>query len=254
MLLSFANAWPSLMNGLSTTDPVVTQVALRIGAVLVGGVLAALFLGLMAAVSSYAMRSVPPQPLSRFAPWTAGVAAALAVAGFASLLAAFAPQLAPRWPSLGTDNAALPPLAALLNGVGYLRQVTLALFVLFVLQRITSNWTRRVWLVMLLLMLLYALPAALGAGDAAAALASGLASGLIATAVVLWLFRFDPRALPAYVAAMMTLDAAVSATQQGSAQGWLWFALCVAVYVALTLVVTRWISRPLGNPAFASTR
>ncbi|HEY5366635.1 MAG TPA: CPBP family intramembrane glutamic endopeptidase, partial [Casimicrobiaceae bacterium] len=52
MLLSFANAWPSLMNGLSTTDPVVTQVALRIGAVLVGGVLAALFLGLMAAVSS----------------------------------------------------------------------------------------------------------------------------------------------------------------------------------------------------------
>ncbi|MEO6929292.1 MAG: CPBP family intramembrane glutamic endopeptidase [Casimicrobiaceae bacterium] len=251
-LASFANAWPAMADSLSTTEPVLSQIGLRIGGVAVGALVVALFVGMIAAVASYAMRSSTPQPVSRLAPWVAGGAAALIVAGFASLLTLFAPQLAPRWPSLGIENTAWPPLAALLAGVGYLREIALALFVLFVLQRITSNWTRRVWLVMLLLMVLYALPAALGARDVGAALASGLSSGLIATAVVLCLFRFDPRALPAYVAVMMTLDAVTGTAQMGSHHAWLWFVLRVGVYVALTAAVTRWISRPLPAVDFAS--
>ena len=162
-----------------------------------------------------------------------------------------APQLAPRWPSLGIENSALPALAALLKGFGYLREVALGLFVLFVLQRITADWTRRVWLIVLLLILLYAIPA-FGARDIAAALASGLAAGVIATAVVLWLFRFDARALPAYVATMMTLDAAVGAAQKGERMAWVWFALTVAVYAVLAAAVTRWISRPLPGAAVTS--
>jgi hypothetical protein len=103
----------------------------------------------------------------------------------------------------------------------------------------------------LLLILLYAIPA-LGARDIPAALASGLAAGIIATAVVLWLFRFDVRALPAYVAAMMTLDAAAGAAQKGTASAWIWFAIMVAIYVALAVLVTRWISRPLTRVAVAT--
>jgi uncharacterized membrane protein len=252
MLAGFADGWPSIAYGLSTTDPVLTQVALRIGGVVVGGVLVGLFVGMIAGVASFAMRSIAPQPISRdFAPWKAGVAAALLVAGFASLLTAFTPQFAPRWPSLGIENGALPPLAAVLSGLAYLRQVALALFVLFVLQRLTSNWSKRVWLIVLLLILLYAIPA-LGARDIPAALASGLAAGIIATAVVLWLFRFDARALPAYVAAMMTLDAAAGAAQKGTASAWIWFAIMVAIYVALAVLVTRWISRPLTRAAVAT--
>ncbi len=246
MLASFANAWPSIAFGLSTTDPVWSQVGLRVGGVVVGAIGVALFVGLMAAVASHAMRGARVQPLSPRAPWTSGVAAALMVAGFASLLGMLAPQLAPRWPSLGPDGTALPALAALLRGVGFLREVVLALFVLFVLQRMTAGWTRRVWLVMLLLMMLYALPAALSGRDAAASLATGLASGLIATAVVLWLFRYDPRALPAYVATTMTLGSVVEAAQQGSATAWVWCALAVAGYIALCVAVTRWIARPLS--------
>ncbi|MEP7061493.1 MAG: CPBP family intramembrane glutamic endopeptidase [Betaproteobacteria bacterium] len=252
MLVGFANSWPTLASRLSTTDPVATQIALRIGGIAVAAVLLALFVGMIAGVASFAIRSTKPQPVTRgLAPWQAGMAAAFAVAGFASLLTALAPQLAPRWPSLGFENSAVPALAALLAGFGYLREVVLALFVLFVLQRITADWTRRVWVIALLLILLYAIPA-LGARDISAALASGLAAGLIATAVVLWLFRFDARALPAYVATMMTLGTALGTAQKGELVAWAWFALTLAVYVALAVAVTRWISRPIPDTAVTS--
>lgn len=251
MLALFANAWPSLAYGLSTTDPVPTQILLRVGGITLGALLVGLFVGLIAAVASFAMRNSVSQPVSRdFGSWKAGVAAALAVAGFATLLTGFAPQLAPRWPSLGIEGSASPTLAAVLHGFGYLRQVTLAMFVLFVLQRITANWTKRVWLIALLLILVSAIPA-FGARDVAGALASGLTTGLIATAVVLWLFRYDARSLPAYVATTMVLDAAVGAAQKGTTSGWVMFAISVVVYVVLALAVTRWISRPL--PAVATS-
>ncbi len=253
MMLAFANRWQSLAYGLSTTDPVLTQVALRIGGILVGGALAALFIGLIASVSSHAMRSTAAQPVRRdFAPWQCGAAAALMVIGFASLLTAATPQQAPIWPSLNIENTALPPLAALLAGANYLREVTIALFVLFVLQRITANWNKRVWTVVVLLILLHAIPA-LAAREVGPALAAGLASALVATAVVLWLFRFDARALPAYVATTMTLSAAVESAQKGTASAWIWFAVTVAAYVLLAAAVTRWIGRPIEVKAILPT-
>jgi hypothetical protein len=240
-----ANTWPTMMYGLNTTDPVVTQIGLRIATAAIGGLVLALFSGMLAAVASFALRGRAPQPLpTGLPPWQAGVAAAFVVVGFATFLTAFAPQLAPRWPSLAIESSTLPALGAALQGVGYLQRVVLALFVLFVLQRITADWTRRVWLVVLLLIVLFAMPA-LGAREVGPALASGLVAALVATAFVLWLFRFDARTLPAFVATSATLEAAVGAAQKSATGAWLWWAITVTVYVLLAIGVTRWLSRPL---------
>ena len=56
MLLGFANHWPALQFGLSTTDPVATQIALRTGAAFIGALLAGLFVGMLASVGSFAAR------------------------------------------------------------------------------------------------------------------------------------------------------------------------------------------------------
>jgi hypothetical protein len=245
MIAGAANGWPTAAYFLSTTDPLITQIALRAASVVVGAVVVALFAGMFAAVASHAMRSRTPQPVSTsLPPWQAGAAAALVIAGFAALLTAVAPQLAPRWPSLGIENSAVPAIAAALQGFGFLRQVVVAMFALFVLQRITAGWTRRVWLVVLLLIVLFAIPA-LGAREIGPALATGLTAALIATAFVLWVFRYDARALPAYAATATALDAATDAARKGTPIAWVWFAVTVAVYVLLAVAVTRWIARPL---------
>ena len=245
-LVGAANAWPSFAYGLSTTDPVLTQVALHVAGVMVAAIIAALFTGMFAAVASQALRAHAPQPIAHGLPaWQAGVAVALVIAGFDALLTAAAPQSTPIWPSLGIEDGAVPAIGALLHGVGYLRQVVVAMFALFVLQRVTGGWTRRVWLVVLILIVLFAIPA-LGAREIGPALASGLAAALIATAFVLWLLRYDARVLPAYVAATAIIGAATAAARTGLAIAWLWFALSTAVTVLIAIAVTRWIVRPLA--------
>jgi membrane protease YdiL (CAAX protease family) len=244
-LVAAANAWPSFAYGLSTTDPVITQVLLHVAGVTVGAVVVALFSGMFAAVASHALRATRPQPIAHgLPPWQAGVAMALVIAGFDALLSAGA-RSTPIWPSLGIENGAVPALGALLQGVAYLRQVVVAMFALFVLQRVTAGWTRRVWLVVLALLVLFAIPA-LGAQEIGAALASGLAAALIATAFVLWLLRYDARVLPAYVAATAILGAAADTARTGLAIAWLWFALSTAVTVLIAVAVTRWIARPVA--------
>ncbi len=244
-LLAALNSWPEIAFGLVTTDPVATQVALRVAGVVLGALFGALFVGLFAAVGVHAARRQVSAPLlPGFASWKAGAAAALMVAGLSTLLSEGAPQLAPRWPALGSQATWLPWLNAMLTGVTYLRTVAIALFVLFVLQRITARWTRRVFLVPLLLLLLYALPA-LGAPDMPAALAGGLISGLIATTVVMWLFRYDPRALPAFVLVGGLVDGAVATAQKGLPSAWIGYALGALVWVLLCAAITRYLARPL---------
>jgi Ca2+/Na+ antiporter len=244
-LIGAANAWPAFAYGLSTTDPVTTQVLLHIAGIAVGAIIVALFTGMFAAVASQSLRAQPRQPIAHGLPaWQAGVAVAFVIAGFNALLTAAAPQSTPIWPSLGIEEGAVPALGALLQGVAYLRQVVVAMFALFVLQRVTGGWTRRVWLVVLMLLVLFAIPA-LGAREIGPALASGLAAALIATAFVLWLLRYDARVLPAYVAATAIIGAATETARTGLAIAWLWFALSAAVTVLIAIAVTRWIARPV---------
>jgi hypothetical protein len=245
MLLGFANNWPGLQFGLSTTDPVASQIALRIGAAFIGALLAGLFVGMLASVGSFAARrAARPLLAGWLPPWGAGAAAAVVVAGFASLIGSLAPRVAPVWPSLNYEGMQWPALGAILGSVGYLSTVAVALFLLAVLARLTTDWTRRLWLVVLILVMLYTLPS-LTATDIGPALLGGIAAGVVASGVVLWIFRFDPRAVPAYVATTTLLGAFVGATERGTLHGWLFLALDALFVLVLAFAIERWLSRPV---------
>ena len=86
------------------------------------------------------------------------------------------------------------------------------------------------------------------ARDVAASAIGALVSGAAAAAVVLLLFRFDARTVPAYLAASMLLEAAVMAAQKGTPSGVLNFALYAVTVVALAWAANRWIARqPAGD-------
>lgn len=242
--LTFANNWPALRFGLSTTDPIVTQVGLRVGGAAIGMLLTGLIVGMLASVGSYAARRAPRATLAGgLPPWAAGVAAALSVAGVAAFAGSLALRVAPLWAPMGLENAGWPALAAALSGTSYVTAAALAVFLLAVLARLTLDWTRRTWFVVLILVMLYALPA-VNATDIGPAIVGGVAAAALASIVVLWVFRFDPRTVPAYVATSTVLATVTAALQRGSVAGWTYAVLTATVVVILAWVVNRWLSRP----------
>ncbi len=253
MLVRFFNGWPALQFGLATTDPVPTQIALRFAGACVGALVAALIVGMLMSVGSYAARRAVHVPLAgRWPAWGIGVAAALVVDGVGRVASALAPDLAPTWPSLDFENTAIPALAALLAGFNYVTSVAVSLFLLAVLGRLTTDWTRRLWIVVGLLVVVYTLPA-VSTDDPAAAIISGVASGLVASGILLWLFRYDPRTLTAFLATGSVLGIVAAGVQRATPAGWLYAVLAAAVVVALAVVVHRWISRPLAAAEVATS-
>ena len=80
-----------------------------------------------------------------------------------------------------------------------------------------------------------------------------LPAGVVASGVVLWIFRFDPRAVPAYVATTTLLGAFVGATERGTLHGWLYLALNSLVVLILAFAIERWLSRPVIDAGHASS-
>jgi hypothetical protein len=252
-VLTLANSWPLIAMGLSTTEPVTLQVLMRIAGSLVGSVLAALLFGLAAGVGMHAARHAPRIALAgRLPAWVAGVAAAIFVAGLSAALSALAPRTAPIWPTFGAEAQALPLAAALIAGISYIGITAVALLALHVLERMTGGWTKRQWIVVVVLVMLHLLPV-IGARDVAVAAAGALASGVTAAAVVLLLFRYDVRTVPAYLAAGLILDAAVAATQKGTPAAFGYFALYALTVAVLAWLAYRWITRPPTPVAYATT-
>ncbi|MBS0320511.1 MAG: hypothetical protein JSR18_08220, partial [Proteobacteria bacterium] len=96
-----------------------------------------------------------------------------------------------------------------------------------------------------LLLVIFALPA-VSMDDPGPAVISGLASGFVASGILLWLFRYDPRTLTAFIATSAVLGIVVDGMHRASASGWLYAALAGTVVIALAVAVHRWISRPLA--------
>ena len=245
-LAGTAVMWPVLAAKLKTTEPVGWQVLLAVSGSLLASALGALVVALAAGVGAWAARSARPTPLSGpLPPWAAGAAAALLVAGVSTLVGKLVPAEVPLWPSLAQKSAAVPGVAAALEGVGVLSSIAVALFVLHILQRVTAAWTRRTWLAVAVVVVLVSATIAARSGAGAVAAAEALAAGLIAAAVVYCVLRFDARTVPGYVVAAALVAAAEDAARDATPAGWAGFAIAAAVSVAVGWAVNRYLGRPL---------
>ena len=239
-----ANQWPRITMGFTTAEPVAAQASIAIAGSLLMGLLVALLFGLTAGVGVWAAKRQPVHALAgRLPVWAAGVAALLLTAGAGAAVELLTPRTMPVWPDYAFESAWIPALAAALEGARVLLMSGVALFVLHWLVTITGDFTRRRWLTLLVLVLAFCGSAFASGEDAMAVIVAGSIQGVLAAAVVYALLRFDYRAVPAYLAADVVLQAAETAAQKGAPAAWLCFAVAAAAAVASAWAVTRFLER-----------
>ena len=246
MVAVSANNWPVVAMQLKTAEPVANQVVIGILGALAGGLLVALLFGLLAGVGAYYARTqVAARMGGRFPAWTLGVAAALATAGIAAALTALVTPEMPVWPNLRAQTVAWPWAGALTGGLALIPAVTVTLFLLSVVDRVTAGWTRRIFACALVLVLLGAAAAIFAGQELHYALLQGVIEGLTTFAFAWLVLRYDLRTVPAFVATGLLLDGAGSAAIAGTVGAWILVALAAAVTIALTWAVTRYVMSPL---------
>ncbi|HET7607288.1 MAG TPA: hypothetical protein VFL84_01310, partial [Gammaproteobacteria bacterium] len=216
--------------GLTTAEPIATQLATKA----IGGLAAALFgsllAGLCAGVGAFGARMAAP--LTRIGRWPAplaAIAAGMFVVGLQFALASLALPDAPRWPGSAWGSQALPVAGGLLSGAGFIAFASLELFVVYVVARLTRGFSQRLWLAVAVVVVLECAAALVqGRSNLAGALVSGLIAGAAASSVLLLLLRYDPRLVPAFAATVVLMTGAVKAAQAGA---WLPFAVDAATTV-----------------------
>jgi len=245
-LLVAANNLPSIALQLRTAEPLWSQWLMRALGVAAAGLVAALLYGLLAGVGAWGARTAHRLPLDgRLPVWLAGVAGALLVTGLQTALAQIAPRTAPVWPTLA-DGQWSALAGGLLAGVNTIPRVGAALFVVYVIARLTRGFTQRAWLGVGLLVLLQCATAfAQAGGQYVGAAIAGVTAGLTSAAVLWWLLRYDLRMVPAFVATEAILGATLRAIQVGTPTAFAALALDVAATIAMAWIATRYIAQPL---------
>ncbi len=251
-VIDLGNDWPDMLMGLQTTEPVVSQLAASASGNLFAALLAAGLMALLSGVGSWFARSRTQAGLaSRMPAWAAGAAVALAVAGLAAASSTLAERTMPLWPALSASSLAWPLLGALVDPIGLVWASGAALFVLYLIERGTHGWTRRVWVAALLLVAISCAGGLAVGGEPATALVSGVVKGLVSF-VLLWrVLRHDLRTVPTFLATGLLLDGARNAALSGDAAAWPPYAIGAIVTVAVAWAVTRYIARPLGSAPVA---
>jgi hypothetical protein len=248
-----ANRWPLVAMGLSTAEPIVGQAAIAMLGALLSGLLVALIYGLTAGVGAWAAQRQSIQPLAgRLRAPAAGVAALLFTVGAGAVVEAYAPRTMPLWPGYAGEAMALPALAAALDGLRVLLLTGAALFVLDWLGAITAGFTRWRFVAVALLVLGYAAGALLSGEGVGDAVTAGMVGGLLGAAVVYALLRYDGRAVPAYLATGVVLQAVADAAQKTGPSAWVNAALTAAVAMTCAWVATRYLERTRVERAPAS--
>jgi hypothetical protein len=242
--IAVANRWPAMAINLSTSEPIASQAAIAILGSLLGGLLLALSAGLTAGVGAWAAQHQSASLLAgRLPAPAAGVAALLFSAGVSAAVEWFAPDSGPLVPSFAQESTALPMVAAALEGLRVLTMAGAALFVLDWLARLTAGFTRWRVPIVVLIIVVFSAGALVSGSRVIAALTGGAIDGLATAIVVYALLRFDYRAVPAYVAASVTLAALTTAAQKGGTDAWINSAVTVAVAAVSAWLVTRYLDR-----------
>jgi hypothetical protein len=233
--------WPTMAMGLSTTEPVLRQVALASGGILFGAVLTALLAGMLCGVAAYAARMHVTPGMDAAALWGRGVEIGLFAVGVDALASMLTPDLAPSWPKYGAENAVLPWLSAAAGTVKVVMPMAGAIVAFRWLDRLTSGWTRRRLLCVALLMLAEGAIAAAHADQWLDIVVAGVVGGAVSALLFAFVLRFDLRVVPALIATYAIVAAVIEAMQKATVQGWLLFALAAALILALSWLATRYL-------------
>jgi hypothetical protein len=249
-LLNAANHLPSAWIELRTAEPLWSQWLMRVLATLAAALVGGLLFALLGGVGSWAARTAPRQRLSgALPPWAAAVCAALLQLGVQTALASLAPRSAPIWPTLAAGQWS-PAFGAIVSGLNFIPLAGVALFIVYLVARLTQGFTRHAWIGVAIIVLLESAAGLVQAGGQyVSALIAGFAGGLTASAVLWWLLRYDFRMLPAYVATGAIAAALLHAVQAATPQAWIVFALNAVATIAMAWLVTRYIDRPLATPS-----
>jgi hypothetical protein len=241
-VLSAANAWPSIAFGLSTTEPVATQLTLKVLRAIASALVAGLLLALCAGVGVFGATRAPARSrIGRLPTPLAAMAAGAFVTGLQSALGALAIPDAPTWPSERFASLASPLAGGVLSGAAFVGLASAELFVLYAVSRLTDGFAKRLWLaVAIVLALELAVALAQGRAHLPAAMIGGLIAGLVASGVLLMLLRYDPRMVPAFAATVVVLTGAVSAAQS---RAWAPFALDALATIAVAAIFTAYLRR-----------
>ena len=243
-LAGVANQWPRIAMGFATAEPIAAQASIAIAGSLLAGMLTALLFGLTNGVGAWAAQRQPVHALTgRLPAWAAGVAALLLTAGAGAAMEMLTPRTVPTWPGYAIEAAWMPALAAALEGARVLTLSGVAVFVLHWLARITGDFTRRRLLAIAVLALAFCGSALASGEDALVAMVTGAVQGLLAAVVVYALLRFDYRAVPAFLATEVVLQAAETAAQKGTPAAWTHLAVLAVAAAASAWAVTRFLGR-----------
>jgi hypothetical protein len=247
-VLSSINSWPALGMQLKTTEPIASQLTMKILGGTAAALLGALLAGLCAGVGAFGARMTPP--LARVRRWPATLAAVAAgtfVGGLQAGLGALAIPDLPRWPSSGWESQASPIAGGALSGLAFISFASLELFVVYVVSRLTRGFSQRLWLAIVVVIALECAAALVqGRSNLGGALVSGVIAGVAAASVLLLLLRYDPRLVPAFAATVVVMTGAVKASQ---AHAFAPFAVDVVVTIAVAAWLTRYLRR---DPALAA--
>ena len=124
----------------------------------------------------------------------------------------------------------------------------LTLFLLAVFDRVTAGWRRRLAAVAFALIVISVAVAIVAGHELWQAVPHGAIEGAIAFAFAWMVLRYDLRAVPAFVATGLALEAFRSASLAATPAAWLSFGIAVAVAAVVAWAVTRYIERPYAAP------
>ena len=251
--VTIANGWPAIAVNFDTTQPILVQAAQAIAVTMMGVVVAALGLGLAAGVGVFGAAHAHVHALAtRLPPWSAGIAASAFVAGVGVLAGALVPKSVPLWPTFAIEPLALPWLGAALAGARTLYAIVVALFVLHWMSKLTAGWQRRGWLVAMVAIILFAMLGMTGARDPLAAGIGGALAGAAVISVVYGLLRFEPLAVPAFVATGSALDLIASVLRKGHPAALVDLAVALVVVALIAWGTTRYLERARVDAARAA--
>ncbi|MBU6485352.1 MAG: hypothetical protein KGR23_11205, partial [Betaproteobacteria bacterium] len=247
VVLGTLNGWPVVAMQLSTTDPVASQLAIKLLASVASAAAVALLAGLCAGVGAYGACAQPARlRIGRWPATLAAVCAGACVVGLQSALNALGTRDAPLWPAATWASLYSPWAGALLSGLDFVMLASAELFVVYAVSLLTRSFTRRIWLAVAVVVVLECATAlAQGRADPVAALVSGLVAGAVASAVLLLLLRYDLRMVPAFAATVALLHAATTAAQSGSLG---LFAVRAIATIAVASAMTRYLRQGAPRP------
>lgn len=140
-VVTMANNWPLLMNGLSTAQPLPLQLGIGVAGGLIGAGLIATLLGLLAGHTA-ALAAAPAADRKSAIP--AGLAVGLGPLGALALAGALLGGALPPWSAYGPASAVAPWLAAAIGPLqGYLTLAVVILLIVTAANTLTAHWTRR---------------------------------------------------------------------------------------------------------------